>query len=62
MVPSIPRRDGRSGLARCTATHKKETPYADSPLNVLALCLLEGLGIQYAVGGALSAMEANDAK
>ena len=41
---------------------KEETPFADSRLNALALCVLQGLGIRHAVVGAWSAMEASDSK
>ena len=41
------------------APRKQETPLADGRLDVLAWCLLEGLGVRHEVVCALSVLEAN---
>ena len=42
-------------------SREEEASYADSRLNALILCLLEGLGARHAMVGALPAvMKAND--
>ena len=60
IVPNVTRRVSRALIGRPLYGPRKEASFADSPLNALALCLLEGLGVRHEVVDPLSVLAAND--